>query len=151
MKISVSAFSLAILIPTVCVSGELRPSKLLGPLHDQTAIDGCSWSASSSHVGEGFIFLAEYDQSRVLMNIDGKDTELKRISTNGHLRKLGGVATMVYRSKKGAVVYATYRATWLCPKDDTSESCEVTRFNATYAISTRTRRQTINATGDVGC
>ena len=151
MKISASVFSLAILIPTVCLSGELRPSKILAPLHDQTAIDGCSWSASSSRVGKGFIFLAEYDQSRVLMNIDGKDIELKRISTSGHLNKLGGVATAVYRSKQGAVVYATYKTTWVCPKDDTSESCEVTRFNATYEISTGTRHQIINATGDVGC
>ena len=85
------------------------------------------------------------------MNIDGKDIELKRISTSGHLNKLGGVATAVYRSKQGAVVYATYKTTWVCPKDDTSESCEVTRFNATYEISTGTRHQIINATGDVGC
>ena len=151
MKIPVSIFYLAILIPTVCLSGELRPSQILAPLHDQTAIDGCSWSVSSNRIGKGFIFLAEYDQSRVLMNIGGKDTELKRISTRGHLRSLGSVATAVYRSKKGAVVYATYQATWLCPKDDTSESCEVTRFTATYEISTGTRHQTINATGDVGC
>jgi len=151
MKLSASVFPLAILIPTVCLSGDLRPSKILAPLHDQSAIDGCSWSASSNRVGKGVVFLAEYDQSRVLMNIDGKDTELKAISTSGHLRKLGSVATAVYRSKKGAVVFATYRTTWLCPKDDASEACEVTRFDATYEVSTGTRHQTINATGDVGC
>ena len=151
MKISVPLLAVAILTPAICLSGELRPAKLLAPLHDQSAIDGCSWSASSTRVGDGFIFLGEHDQSRVLMNIGGTDTELRLISTRGHLKNLSSVATSVYRSKNGAVVYATYRTTWLCPKDHTSESCEVTRFNATYEVSTGTRRQTVNATGDVGC
>ena len=151
MKISASILAIAMLTSTVCLSGEPRPEKLLAPLHDQSAIDGCSWSASSANVGKGFIFLAEHDQSRVLMNISGTDTELRLISTRGHLKKLGSVATAVYRSKIGAVVYATYRTTWLCPKDDTSESCEVTKFNATFEVSTGTKRQMVNATGDVGC
>lgn len=97
------------------------------------------------------MFLAEYDQSKAIMNIGGSDTELRLVSTTGHLRKLGSVATATFRSSNGAVVYATYRTTWLCPKDDTSESCEVTRFNATYEVTTDKRRQTVNAIGDVGC
>ena len=151
MKISAYLVLIGMLIPTICHGGELRPAKLIAPLNDQSAIDGCSWSASSHRTGKGFIFLAEYDESRVLMNIAGTDTELQRISTRGHLKKLGSVATSIYRSKSGTIVYATYQTTWLCPKDDASESCEVTKFNATYEVSTGTRHQVINATGSVGC
>lgn len=151
MKSSALVLAIAVLPATPCLGGESRPGELLAPLHHQSAIDGCAWSASSTRLGKGFIFLAEHDQSRVLMNIGGTDTELRLVSTQGHLKELGSVATAMYRSKKGAVVYATYRTTWLCPEDDTSESCEVTRFNATYEVSTGTRRQTVHATGDVGC
>ncbi|MCD9030110.1 hypothetical protein LDO26_18150 [Luteimonas sp. BDR2-5] len=149
MKISLPLLAIALLTPAVCRSGEPRSTNLIAPLHDQSAINGFSWRASSTHAGEGFIFLAEYDQSRVLMNIGGTDTELTPISTRGHLKGLGSVETSMYRSKNGAVVYATYLASWLCPKG--SDSCEVTKFNATYEVSTGTRHQIINATGDVDC
>lgn len=151
MKTSSLVLILAILLPSTCISGELRPAKLLAPLHDQSAIAGCSWSAASSRIGMGYIFLAENDQSRVLMNIDGIDTELQLISTRGHLNKIGSVETNVYRSKKGAVVYGTYRTTWLCPEDGMNESCEVTRFNATFEVTTGSRRQIVHTTGAVGC
>ena len=151
MKTSAFILSLTTLIPNTCISGELRPANLVSPLRDQSAIDGCSWSASSSRIGKGYIFLAEYDQSRLLMNIDGVDTELRRISTLGDLKRIGSVMTDVYRSKKGAVVYSTYRTTWLCPVDGTEESCEVTRFDVTFEITTGTRRQVVHTKGDVGC
>lgn len=97
------------------------------------------------------MFLAEYDQSRVPMNIDGVDTELQLISTRGDLRRAGSILTRVYRSRKGAVVYGTYRATWLCPLGDTEDPCEVNRFDATFEVTTGTRRQTVHAQGEVGC
>ena len=151
MKISALILSLAILMPSACISGELRPTKLVLPLRDQSAIDGCSWSASSSRIGKGYIFLSEYDQSRVLMNIEGVDTELQRISTHGNLKRIGSVMRDVYRSRKGAVVYGTYRTTWLCPIDGTDESCEVTRFDVTFEVTTGSRRQIVHTKGDVGC
>lgn len=151
MKTSAFTLSLVILIPSTCISGELQPAKLVSPLREQSAIDGCSWSASSSRIGKGYIFLAEYDQSRVLMNIDGVDTELQRISTHGDLNEIGSVMTDVYRSRKGAVVYGTYRTTWLCPVDGTGEFCEVTRFDVTFEVTTGTRRQIVHTKGDMGC
>ena len=151
MKTSALILALTTLLPTAGISGDLRPANLVSPLRDQSAIDGCSWSASSDRIGKGYIFLAEYDQSKVLMNIDGVDTELKRISTRGHLKRIGSVLTDVYRSKAGAVVYGTYRTTWLCPEDDTDESCEVTKFKVTFEVTTGTRRQVVHTKGDVGC
>ncbi|RYG35991.1 MAG: hypothetical protein EON93_05735 [Burkholderiales bacterium] len=145
------AFGLSVLVPTACFGAEPSPAKLLGPLRDQSAIDGCAWYASSDRVGKGYMFLAEYDQSRILMNIDGLDTDLKRTSARGHLKKLGSVLTNVYRSNKGAVVYATYRTTWLCPTDGTHESCEVTRFKVSFEAVTGNRRQIVHTTGEAGC
>ena len=151
MKTSALILSIAVLIPSACISGELRPAKVLSPLRDQSAIDGGSWSASSRAIGKGYIFLAEYDQSRVLMNLDGVDTELQRTSTHGNLKRIGSVMTDVYRSKKGAVVYGTYRTTWLCPLNGTGDSCEVTKFDVTFEVTTGTRRQIVHTEGSVGC
>jgi hypothetical protein len=150
MKISLPILFLALLGTSVSFAGDKQQGNLVAPIADQTAIDGCSWSASSVRAGTGFIFLAEYDLSRVLMNIDGVDVELKLGSRKGHLKKLGSVANMTYRAK-GIAVDATYRTTWLCPEDDTSESCEVTRFKATYEVFKGSRHQVVHATGDVGC
>ena len=150
MKISLPVLFLALLGTSISFAGDMQQVNLVAPIADQTAIDGCSWSASSVRAGKGFIFLAEYDLSRILMNIDGVDVELKLGSRKGHLKKLGSVANMTYRAK-GIAVDATYRTTWLCPEDDTSESCEVTRFKATYEVFNGSRHQVVHATGDVGC
>ena len=146
--------SALVLVPVLLFSGasssrELRSAKILAPLKNQSAIDGCSWSASSRSIGQGYVYLAEYDQSKILMNIDGADTDLQLVSSRGTLERLGSVATDVYRSKAGAVVYATYRTTWRCPAEN--DSCEVTRFNVTYEVTTGSRRQTIHGPGAVGC
>ncbi len=149
MKIPALVIAQLLLFSAASSGRELRETRLLAPLHNQSAIDGCSWSASSRSVGKGYIFLAEYDQSKILMNIGGVDTDLRLISSRGNLSRLGGVATDVYRSQSGTVVYATYRTTWRCPVG--RESCEVTRFDATYEVTTGSRRQVVHGTGAVGC
>ena len=151
MKIYSLAILLGGLAPLVGAGSELINAKLLSPVIDNAGIDGCSWGASSDHVGEGSFFLAEYDLSRVRMNIDGQDTELKMVSSHGHLKQLGSVLTATFRSKRGAVVYGTFRATWLCPEEGTDESCEVTKYNASFEATTGKRRQVVHAKGDVGC
>ena len=145
------ALAILCLAPVAGESSELVNAKLLSPLKDDGGINGCSWSASAPNIGKGFIFLAEYDQSKVRMNLNGRDTELQMVSSHGYLKDLGSVMTAVYRSESGAVVYGTFRTTWLCPKDGTDESCEVTKFNATFEATTGTRRQVVHAKGDVGC
>ena len=131
-------------------TGFAAEKNLVAPLNDQSAIDGCSWSASSERMGKSYIFLAEYDLSRILMNIDGIDVDLELSSRSGSIHQLGSVSRMVYQAK-GIIVRSTYKTTWVCPKDDSSESCEVTRFNATYEVSKGARHQVVYASGDVGC
>nr|CAS02448.1 putative integron gene cassette protein [uncultured bacterium] len=149
MKIPALVIAQLLLSSAPSPGRELSEARLLAPLHNQSAVDGCSWSASSRGVGKGYIFLAEYDQSKILMNIGGVDTDLRLISSRGNLSRLGSVATDVYRSQAGTVVYATYRTTWRCPVGQ--ESCEVTRFDATYEVTTGSRRQVVHGTGAVGC
>lgn len=126
----------------------LEPARLVLPLRDQTAIDGCSWTASSIELGKGFIFLSEYDDSRSLMNIDGADVELALVADRGGLKKVGDTLRRSYRAD-GLSIEATYEATWVCPDGD--ESCEVTRYKVTLVASKGSRRQVVQATGDVGC
>ena len=121
---------------------------MVGLLTDQGAIDGCAWSASSKAMGHGLVFLAEYDASKALMNIDGSDTAFKLVSVHGSLKKVGDVLEKTFRSG-GVLVKARYKATRVCPKD--SESCEVTNYAVTFDVSKGVQRQVVNATGDVGC
>lgn len=130
-----------------CLAAERN---IVAPLADSSAIGGCSWIAHSAALGKGYVFLAKYDLSRILMNIDGADIKLELVSTEGRLDTLGSVLNMVYRTE-GVVVRASYTATWVCPETNQSESCEVTRFDATYEVSKGSRRQLVHAIGEVGC
>ena len=121
---------------------------MVGLLANQTAIDGCSWSASSKVIGHGFVFLAEYDDSRALMNIDGSDIAINLVSAHGKLKKVGDVLEKTFRSGN-VLVKARYKATSVCPKD--SESCEVTNYDVTFDVSKGSQRQLVDADGGVGC
>lgn len=118
------------------------------PLADQGAIEGCSWSASSPSVGSGFVFLGEVDDSRSLMNIDGSDTELTLVYEHGSFARVGDVLERKFEGG-GSVVIARYRVTYVCPEAETS--CEVTRFAADFEVLKGSERETLSATGDVGC
>jgi hypothetical protein len=121
---------------------------LVAPLRDQQTIDGCSWSASAATVGRGFVFLAEYDESRIVMNIGGLDIELRLVQARGQLEKVGDVLERTFIAGD-VTVRAQYRVTWVCPEDD--ESCEVTKFNATFLVTKGNESETVNAEGSVGC
>jgi hypothetical protein len=123
---------------------------LLGTLKSQDAIDGCSWSASAPSIGEGFIFLAEYDQSQVLMSIAGSDVTLKRdpALARGKLAKVGSQLSEVYISP-GIRVEALFEVTSACRASDAE--CEDTRFRVTFKVRRGADSQTVRGTGDVGC
>lgn len=123
---------------------------LVSPLKEQDAIRGCAWSASSSEVGPGFMFLAELDESKVLMRIDGADTVLTAVGPRPSraLNKVGDKLARTYKAGDISVT-ATYTATWVCPDGD--EGCEVTKYDVTFTVSRGARMQTVRASGDVGC
>jgi len=144
-----SSRSLAALF-TAAAAAHSAPSSIVGVLKDQAAIDGCSWSAEAPAIGKGFFFLAEYDQSDVLMNLLGADVHLKRntASTRGTLKKLGETLREVYEGP-GIRVEVSYTAIGICGPKDTE--CEGTRFKAVFKVDAGGSEQTIVATGDVGC
>lgn len=123
---------------------------LVSPLKDQHAIRGCAWSASSPELGPGFVFLAELDESKILMRIDGADTVLATVGARptGALDKVGAKLTRTYAAGNISVT-ATYTATRVCPAGD--ESCEVTKYDVTFTIARGARMQVIRASGDAGC
>jgi len=148
MQIARLLVSLAILLPQASTAALPESVRLVAPLKDQEAVDGCSWSASSQDVGRGFVFLAEYDDSRSFMNIDGSDLELALVAERGTLKKVGDAMERAYRAD-GVLVKAKYKATWVCSASN--ESCEVTRYKVTFDVSKGSRREVVKATGDVGC
>ena len=99
-------------------------------------------------MGEGFIYLAELDDSRSMMRIDGTNVELRLVEKKGTLDKVGGVLEKTYRS--GSIqVKARYVATRVCPENDAG--CEVTKYSVSFEVSKGARTQVVKATGDVGC
>jgi hypothetical protein len=125
---------------------------LVAPLKNQDAIDGCSWSAAATSLGDKFIFLAEYDDSEILMNIDGSDVHLKLVQSKGQLKKVGDSLDQVFQADN-LIVKAHFTATWVCPKSDEfgGESCENTKLAITFQVSKGSRSEVVRATGDFGC
>lgn len=123
---------------------------LTGVLKDQAAIDGCSWSATSTSLGKALIFLAEYDESVVIMNIGGNDVHLQLDpqASAGALETVGSHLTRAYVAP-GIRVEAAYTATWICPAKD--DSCEVTKFKVIYKVTVGGATQVVEGRGDVGC
>ena len=125
-----------------------EPAWLVAPLNDQQAIAGCSWLASAPSLGDGYVFMADYDDAKILMNIDGADTSLVAVNEGGRLRGVGDVVQRTYRAD-GIEVQARYEATWVCPAG--AEGCEVTEFDATYEVRKGARTQLVEASGAAGC
>lgn len=138
----------ALAVSSFALASAAGAAHLVAPLEDQQTIDGCSWSASAATIESGFIFLAEYDESRIVMNIGGSDIELKLAEAQGQLNKVGDVLERMFTADD-VTVRARYTVTWVCPED--SESCEVTKFAATFMVTKGSQSETVNATGHVGC
>ena len=145
-------FSSVILVAglTAAAATPTARGSLIGLIKQQDAIEGCAWSAKAPEIGKGIFFLAEYDQSDVLMNIRGADVHLRRdpASTRGALEKLGQTLQEVYQAP-GVRVEAVYTATWLCGPKDTD--CEVTKFKVVFRVHSGDNEQTVAGTGGVGC
>jgi S-formylglutathione hydrolase FrmB len=125
-----------------------QPARIVSPLANQAAIRGCAWTASAPALGPGYVFLAERDDSEILMNVDGVDVQFELTGANGSLVQVGDVMDKWYRAT-GVDVLARYAATQVCPAD--AEGCENTRFGATFIVRQGARIQTVSATGEVGC
>jgi hypothetical protein len=149
MSISINSMRVVALVALATAhAASFADDRLVAPLSDQNAIDGCSWSASAPSTGDGYVFLAEIGDEPTLMHIDGHDLRLELVNQSGRLKKVGDALERTYRS--GDVqVRARFKATWVCPVGD--ESCEVTKYLVTFQVSKGARSQTIEATGDVGC
>jgi len=141
------AFAALVLTRMVPVFSQER---LIGALRNQHIIDGCAWSASSTDVGPGFILLAEYDESIVVMNIGGMDVQLALdpSSETGAPSRVGERRTKVYTALT-VRVEATYTTTWVCPPGQ--EGCEVTKFDVTFRVRRGDQIETVEAVGEVGC
>jgi hypothetical protein len=139
----------AALVMTTGVAAHSQ-QRLVRPLQDQSVVLGCAWSASSEDIGPGLILVAEYDESLIVMNIDGTDVrlDLDPSSGAGFPSRIGDRVTKVYTADS-LRVEAVYTTTWVCPPNQ--ESCEVTRFDVTFVVKQGNQTETVKATGDVGC
>jgi hypothetical protein len=137
------------LVTTTAADLQSQP-RLVGTLHDPGVVRGCSWTATSADIGSGLIFLAEYDESLIVMNIDGRDIHLSRDPSSGAGRpsRIGDRVVKLYTAES-VRVETTYTTTWVCPPD--TEGCEVTRFDVTFVVKRGDQIETVKAVGGVGC
>jgi hypothetical protein len=96
------------------------------------------------------VFLAEYNLSAAYMNIGGEDRLLRHDPRQsiGGLKSLGNMRTEVFTAEALKVV-ARFKSTYVCPPSITS--CEVTRYDVEFTVTTGDGRQTVKGVGDVGC
>jgi hypothetical protein len=139
-------FALIIGFPVACLAAQ---SGLIAQINDQNVIRGCSWSASAPSLGRELIFLAERDESKVIMNIDGTDVQLAVLKKSGKLQAIGDVLERTYGAP-GIEVKARYKVTSDC-SGNASEACEVTGFTVTFEVTKNGRSQTVQAAGESGC
>lgn len=121
---------------------------LLAELKNQDRAPGCAWLATAPSLGDDYMFIAEYDDSAAWMNIEGDDVVLELVEERGKLQSVGDVMERIYKAP-GVEVLGRYEVTWVCPAD--TENCEVTRFGATFEVTTKDRIQIVAASGAAGC
>jgi len=115
---------LALLLGPVSVVLSADVAPVVAPLNNQNAIRGCSWRAwistpSSSPEMPSFILIADRDDSRAIMNIDGSDVVLKVDGKSGPLPSIGDVIERGYNAP-GIEVNAIYTVTSDCSKPSMS-------------------------------
>lgn len=137
---------ISVLVSVSCLAGQ---AELIAKVRDQGFVRGCSWTATAPSLGNGVIFLAERDESKIIMNIDGADVQLEVLKKSGKLQVEGDVLERTYGAP-GIEVKARYKVTYDCSAS-ASESCEVTEFTATFQVRKDGRTQTIQAAGSSGC
>ena len=86
------------------------------------------------------------------MNINGKDTKLKRVKTTDDPEgepRVGSRFFEEYEGASGLKVKIDYVTTWVCPPLD--EACEVIKYNVSITVTKGKTSKTIQAAGACGC
>jgi len=97
-----------------------------------------------------FVFWNALSEPEAWMNIDGRDTKLRLVSSKDPRGREKKGSRSSRRYKAGDTIVQIDRiATQVCgPKD---EGCEVTLYDGTIRVTKGSRKQTIKVSGDCGC
>jgi hypothetical protein len=123
-------------------------------LKDTSVVDGCGcyfkfpgeWKQKQS---DKYIFMEGIDDEGAWMNIDGKDVNLKLVSSSN--RSVWGVGSRSYKRYRalGITVRINNVVTRVCKPGD--EQCESTDYDATFTVTKAGRKRMIKAKGVCGC
>ncbi|MEP6708348.1 MAG: hypothetical protein ABJC05_12555 [Pyrinomonadaceae bacterium] len=127
----------------------------IGFIKDRSLPEGCSCTFSTPsqrrRTDPQYLFVSdiEDEEKTAWLNIDGRDVELKLLSSrNPRTERVGSRSTRIYAGA-GLKVVATYITTWLCPPKD--EACEVTRYDGVFKVTKAGTTRTLRLKGDCGC
>jgi hypothetical protein len=109
---------------------------------------GCSLWLQSESVSTGrYIFLSDFE-GHARMNIDGRDTAIRLVRTQGSsLFRVGRHSASWYRGDS-VEVRVNYLVAAICAPGE--ESCEVTSYNATIIVSLGRSKKSIVTKGICG-
>jgi hypothetical protein len=113
--------------------------------------DGCGiYVREESQGSREEIFFASYDETLVLMQIDGEvvTLEVSAEESRGQLRELGDVMHRVYASGSTSV-QAEFTVTRVCPP--TARECDGVGISADFILRKGDATRTFRGTGVSGC
>ena len=114
---------------------------------------GCTFSTRPDSAGSeaAVLFSSDYKGSARIAS-RGAVIQLlaDRPDTDCRPSRVGSRCILKYRSSDARVVIKA-RATWVCPADDTSESCEVVRLGGRMAGGADDLEESVEVNGECGC
>lgn len=141
------------------VAAKTGNSKIVGSIKNTNFIEGCNCTlqlpSESQKIQGKYIFArnwnAEGNSDIAWMNIDGKDTKLRRVKTTepkGEL-KLGDRFQEIYLAPQ-TKVKIDYVVDFVCPPQSQGD-CEATGYKANITVTRDRRQQTVKTVGGCGC
>jgi hypothetical protein len=133
--------------------GGVNGVPLVSNIRNSNLVDGCGCYLKNTSAGNAhsYVFLLSEtgspENNRAYMNIDGRDTALRFVSSTQRPRR-------VRRGSQFAEVYSsgdvTARVNYVVTKPSTPGS-EATTYSATITVTRGNRSQTVRASGECGC
>jgi len=146
---------LGVLLSSLPAIAEPLDQALIEPLPASAAFRGCGCTFTSPAVSSApeaaIVFSSNYDGSaRIASRGAIVDLTATRPDVDCQPARAGGRCALKYRGN-GLRVVIKARATWVCPDDDTSESCEVVRLSGQMTAQVADVERTVEVSGDCGC
>jgi hypothetical protein len=130
---------------------EHQIKSMIGVLKDLGVRNGCGCEFGYRNNSPDFVLITDDLQNKGWMNIDGRDVELKQLSSSSTDQKdfkIGSRFTIMYEADEIKVMVA-FTIIGFCPPRD--PECATIRYKAIIAVRKGNRKQNVKVKGRCGC